>query len=56
MGDELTRLGTGVPVGTPVAINPSPAVVRETSYGVTSDGGLVMNTVLAPLSTPVGSG
>jgi hypothetical protein len=45
--------GTGVRVGTPVAINTSPAVVRKTSYDVTLGGGLVMNTVLAPLSTPV---
>jgi hypothetical protein len=36
-----------------VAINTSPAVVRKTSYDVTlGGGGLVMNTVLAPLSTP----
>ena len=48
--------GTGVRVGTPVAINTSPAVVRKTSYDVTLGGGLVMNTVLAPLSTPAGSG
>ena len=45
--------GTGVRVGTPVAINTSPAVVRKTSYDVTLGGGLMMNTVLAPLSTPV---
>src|SRR4051794_22117683 len=45
--------GTGVRLGTPVAINTSPAVVRKTSYDVTWGGGLVMNTVLAPLSTPV---
>src|SRR4051794_9038761 len=45
--------GTGVRVGRPVAINTSPEVVRKTSYDVTWGGGLVMNTVLAPLSTPV---
>src|SRR5688572_24430579 len=45
--------GTGVRVGTPSAINTSPAVVRKTSYDLVLGGGLVMNTVLAPLSTPV---
>src|SRR6478672_6559150 len=45
--------GTAVRLGRPVAINTSPAVVRKTSYEVTWGGGLVMNTVLAPLSTPV---
>src|SRR5215208_6175252 len=46
--------GTGVRgAETPVAINTSPAVVRKTSYDVTLGGGLVRNTVLAPLSTPV---
>src|SRR4030095_10536517 len=46
--------GTGVRgAETPVAINTSPAVVRKTSYDVTLGGGVVRNTVLAPLSTPV---